>query len=114
MSDAFHAFDARLEAIARKRAQMERGYVGKVSSNGLIVFRPRRRRTGIPVRGLVYLVAGFVFFKSVIIAHLGLPLYENRLLQLSQGSFVEQVGAMAMQPDRLSEILASKMRPLLR
>lgn len=114
MSDAFQAFDSRLEAIARKRAKMERGYVGKVSKNGLIVFRPKRRRAAIPVRGLVYIVAGFVLFKSVVIAHLGLALYEDRLAQLSQGSFVEQAGAMVMQPDRLSEMIAAKLRPVLR
>ncbi|NCQ25567.1 MAG: hypothetical protein COW54_03650 [Rhodobacteraceae bacterium CG17_big_fil_post_rev_8_21_14_2_50_63_15] len=114
MSEAFQAFDSRLEAIARKRAQMERGYVGKVSKNGLIVFRPKRRRASVPVRGLVYVIAGFVFFKAVVIAHLGLALYEDRLVQLSQGSFVEQAGAIVMQPDRLSEMLAANMRPLLR
>lgn len=114
MSDAFQAFDARLEAIARKRAKMEHGYVGKVSNNGLIVFRPKRRRAAIPVRGLVYILAGFVFFKAVIIAHLGIGLYEERLTQLAQGTFVEQAGAMVMQPDRLSEMLAAKLRPVFR
>lgn len=114
MSDSFQAFDSRLQAIARKRAKMERGYVGTVSNNGLIVFRPKRRRAAIPVRGLVYILAGFVIFKAVIMAHLGFPLYEDRLAQLAQGSFVEQAGAFAMQPDRLSEMLAVELRPLLR
>lgn len=114
MSDAFQAFDSRLQAIAAKRAQMERGYVGKVSPNGLIIFRPKRRKLSIPVRGIAYLTVGFLFFKSVIIAHLGLPLYEERLLELSQGSVVEQVGAFVMQPDGISSRVAAEMRPLLR
>jgi len=114
MSDAFQGFDTRLKSIDRNRARLERGYVSKVSKDGLIVFRPKRRKSGFPVRGILYLVAGFVFFKAVIVAHLGAPLYEERLAQLSQGSTVEQVGAVVMQPDALSMMLAAKLRPVLR
>ncbi len=114
MSDAFQGFDTRLKSIDRNRARMERGYVGKVSKDGLIVFRPKRRQRGVPVRGIIYLVAGFIFFKAVIIAHLGASLYGERLAQLSQGSTIEQAGAVVMQPDTLSMILAARLRPILR
>jgi len=114
MSDAFQGFDTRLKSIDRKRARLERGYVSKVSKDGLIVFRPKRRKSGIPVRGIIYLVAGFIFFKAVVIAHLGPNLYEERLVQLSQGSTIEQVGAVAMQSDPLSMMLAGKLRAVLR
>ncbi|MDT8328812.1 MAG: hypothetical protein RQ750_15745 [Roseovarius sp.] len=114
MSDAFQGFDTRLKSIDRNRARLERGYTSKVGKDGLIVFRPKRRHGGAPVRGVLYLVAGFLFFKAVIIAHLGASLYEERLAQLSQGSTVEQVGAVVMQPDPLSMMVAAKLRLVLR
>ncbi|WP_297768540.1 hypothetical protein [uncultured Roseovarius sp.] len=114
MTDAFQGFDTRLKTINRKRTRLERGYVSKVGKDGLIIFRPKRRKGGIPLRGLIYLVAGFVFFKAVIIAHLGGPLYGERVAQLAEGSIVEQAGAVVMQPDPLSVMLAAKIRPALR
>jgi hypothetical protein len=113
MSDAFQEFDARLKTIGRKRTKLARGYVSKVDKDGLIIFRPKRRRSGIPLRGLLYMFLGFMFFKAVIIAHLGLPLYGDRLSQLSQGSVVEQAGSVVMRADPLSLTLASYLRPIL-
>ena len=55
-----------------------------------------------------------IFFKAVIIAHLGAGLYEERLAQLAEGSVVEQAGAAVMQPDAVSAMFASKLRPFLR
>ncbi|MFU8778408.1 MAG: hypothetical protein ACNA7M_12165 [Roseovarius sp.] len=114
MSDAFQGFDSRLKAIGRKRTRLAQGYVSKVGKDGLIVFRPKRRRTGASLRGLLYLVLGFTFFKAVIIAHLGGPLYGDRLAQLAQGSIVEQAGAVVMQPDPVSQMLSAYLRPILR
>ncbi|WP_294614647.1 hypothetical protein [Roseovarius sp.] len=114
MSDAFQGFDTRLKAIDEKRARMGRGYVGRVGKDGLIVFRPKRRKGGFPLRGVVYLAAGFIFFKAVIIAHVGASLYQERLAQLAEGSVVEQAGAAVMQPDAVSAMLAGKLRPFLR
>lgn len=114
MTDAFQGFDTRLKSIKRKRLRLERGYVSKVGKDGLIVFRPKRHRPSVPLRGVVYLVLGFVFFKSVILAHLGGAVYEDRLAQLSNGNLIEQAGAVVMQPDPLSTMLAGKIRPALR
>lgn len=114
MSNAFQGFDTRLKSIERKHARIKRGYVGRVGKDGLIVFRPKRRQGGISLRGIVYLVVGFIFFKAVIIAHLGAGLYEERLAQLAEGSVVEQAGAAVMQPDAVSAMFASKLRPFLR
>lgn len=114
MSDAFQEFDTRLKTIGRKRTKLARGYVSKVGKDGLIIFRPKRRKAGIPLRGLVYMLFGFMFFKAVIIAHLGLPLYGDRLAQLSEGSVIELAGSVVMQPDPVSLTMASYLRPLLR
>ena len=114
MSEAFQGFDSRLKAIGRKRTRLAQGYVSKVGKDGLIIFRPKRRKSGLPLRGLFYLALGFTFFKAVIIAHLGAPLYGDRLAQLAQGSILEQAGAVVMQTDPVSELLSTYIRPILR
>ena len=114
MSDAFQEFDSRLNSIDRKRTKLAQGYASKVGKDGLIIFRPKRRKSGLPLRGLLYLFLGFTFFKAVIIAHLGAPLYEDRLAQLAQGSIVEQAGAVVMQSDPVSQKLSAYLRPILR
>lgn len=114
MSDAFQGFDSRLKSIGRKRTRLAQGYVSKVGKDGLIVFRPKRRTGGFPLRGLLYVVLGFTFFKAVIIAHLGVALYDDRLARLSEGSIVEQAGAVVMQADPISLMLSAYLRPALR
>lgn len=114
MSDAIREFNARLRRIDGHHARLERGYVGKVRSDGLIVFKPRRRRPTIPVRGLTYLVLGFIFFKAVVLAHLGGVTYEARVAQLAEGHLLEQAGAAIMRPDPLSRWMAGYLTPVLR
>ena len=114
MSDAFQEFDSRLNSIDRKRTKLAQGYASKVGKDGLIIFRPKRRKSGLPLRGLLYLFLGFTFLKAGIIAHLGAPLYEDRLAQLAQGSIVEQAGAVVMQSDPVSQKLSAYLRPILR
>ncbi|MGX0876195.1 hypothetical protein ACSSV4_000870 [Roseovarius sp. MBR-154] len=114
MSDVHQGFQTRLRSISRKRARSERGYVGKVGRDGLIVFKPRRRMPTIPLRGLLYLILGFVFFKAVVLAHLGAVTYKERIAQLAEGSHFEQAGALVMQPDPLTLIMARYLAPVLR
>lgn len=114
MSDAYQGFEHRLRKIGRKRARLADGYVSKVGRDGLIVFKPRRRQGGISLRGLVFLVVGFFCFKGLIMAHLGAPLYEERVETLRSGSIVEQVGGFVMQPDPVTQSIAAKLRPFLR
>jgi len=114
MTDVQHGFDSRLRSITRKRARLERGYVGKIRRDGLIVFKPRRQTPTVPLRGLIYLVLGFVFFKAVVLAHLGAVTYEERLLRLQDGNLIEQAGAAIMQSDPLTRIMAQYLSPVLR
>lgn len=113
MADAFHEFDSRLKNIVRKRSKLAQGYVSNVGKDGLIIYRPKPRRAGFPLRGVFYMILGFMFFKAVIIAQLGLPLYSDRLALLSKASIVEQAGALVMQPDPLSVEMSAYLRPIL-
>jgi len=114
MSDVHEGFQARLRSIGRKRARFERGYVGKVGRDGLIVFKPRKRMPAVPLRGVLYLVLGFLFFKAVVLAHIGSVTYEERVSQLAAGGLVEQAGAALMQPDPVTQLVARYLAPVLR
>jgi len=115
MSDAKRDFNARLRRIDQTHARLEGGYAGKVRSDGLIVFRPRRRsRPALLLRGLIYLCLGFVFFKAVVLAHLGGVTYEARIAHLAGGHVLEQAGAVVMQPDALTRWMAGHLAPVLR
>ncbi len=114
MSDTLDTFDRRLKRISKSRSRMRDGYVGQVSKDGLIVFRPKRRRLAFSPRGFALVLLGFVGFKALIMAHLGLNTYQDRIAALQQGSIVEQAGAFVMQADPLTFKAASYMRPYLK
>lgn len=114
MSNSFEGFDARLKRIDRKHAKLANGYSARVSRDGLIIFRPKRRQRGISLRGVVFLIAGFLSFKGLILGHLGGTVYEDRLASLQQGTFVEQAGAYVMQADPVTSYIADKVRPFLK
>ena len=114
MSDVFRDFDERVSRLSAKHEKLQRGYVGQITRDGLIVFRPKRRRLSLSPRGLALVAIGFVFFKSVIVAHLGLETYSERIAALQDGTMVEQAGAFIMQPDPATQWAAAKMRPYFR
>jgi hypothetical protein len=113
MSGAFDDFDNRLRRIQKSRVKLARGYVSVVGDDGLIVVKPRPRRSTRPVRLLAYVILGFWAFKVMILAVLGQPVYQDRVERLQQGSTVEQAGAWLMQADPLSVMLAGKLRSYL-
>src|SRR6056297_2523494 len=109
MNDAaksYKAFDTRLE----------RGYKSQVSRDGLIIFRPQKRAISprVSFRGLFYLVFGFFLFKGMIMAHLGGTIYAERVTALQEGTFIEQAGGFVMQPDRVTQAIATQLRPFLK
>lgn len=114
MTNTYEGFDARLKRIDRSRTRLANGYSAKVTKDGLIVFRPKRRARGFSLRGLVFLVAGFFVFKAMILAHLGQTVYDQRVTALQTGTVVEQAGAYVMQNDPVSATIAQYLRPFLK
>lgn len=113
MSEIFKDFDDRIERITNKRAQMRDGYVGRVTKDGLVVFRPRRRAIPVSPRGLAMVVFAFIFFKALIMSHLGINIYQERIDKLRSGTIVEQAGAFIMQPDPATLWVAAQIRPYI-
>lgn len=114
MTNTYQGFDARLKKIDRNRARLANGYSAKVTKDGLIVFRPKRRSQGFSVRGLAFLVLGFFLFKGMILAHLGGTVYEQRVAALKEGTVVEQAGAFVMKTDNVSATIAQYLRPFVK
>ncbi len=114
MTKTLDTFDSRLNKIDRNRARLARGYSAKVTDDGLIVFRPKRQRSRVSLRGVFFLCFGFLLFKSTILAHLGAGIYEQRIDTLRAGSIVERAGAVVMQVDPVTNLMAQKLRPFVK
>jgi hypothetical protein len=108
MADSRTQFDARLRALGRKHRALAKGSTMKLRRDGLIVVRPTRRSmwTLFPVRGLaVALIVLFAVKGGLLVAYDSAE-YDARLATLSAGTAVEQIGAVLMQPDRVSQMFA--------
>lgn len=112
MTDTQNGFANRLKMVERKHVRLAQGYDCKVGRDGLIVFKPKRRKASFPVKGLLLTAAAFIGFKGVVMAQIGASLYEARVEALQQGTLFEQVGAFVMQADPLTTLIAEKVAPL--
>lgn len=114
MADMFNQFDDRLQRIEANRARLKRGYALTVDRDGLIVARPRAIKRSFPIKGIVLLVVGFLCFKALLIAYMGIGTYQDRVAGLENGATTEQVGAWFMQADPVSLRVATELRALIR
>lgn len=106
MVQANTPFEKRLKHIMRKHDQLAKGAVKTVTSDGLIVLKPRAYRPKFPLRGIiVVLVAGFAF-KGVLLASIGDAAYAARVADLAQGGMVDRIGAWVMQIDAATMLIA--------
>ncbi len=106
-------FNARLKKVRRSHDRLARGYKAKVGRDGLIVFQPKRRRAGLPVRGILLTVVAFFAFKALVLLHLGDVAYSERADALAAGTVAEQVGAWVMQIDPVTHTIVTQIAPLL-
>lgn len=113
MAQANVPFDKRLKRIVRRHEKMANGVVKTVSSDGLIVARPRLYKPRFPLQGLIIvLLLGFIF-KGFLLSYLGDAGYADRLALLQQGSVMEQAGAWIMQPDPATVFFAQSIGNIL-
>ncbi|MEZ5716782.1 MAG: hypothetical protein R3D85_17520 [Paracoccaceae bacterium] len=114
MSGGHKSFDERVRLLERARSRAPRGHVQVAGPDGLVFAKKRRATPTVSARGVLYLIFGFILFKSIAMAQFGPAGYEQRLDELKQGTLIEQVGAVLMQPDRISAGLAIQIAPFLR
>jgi hypothetical protein len=106
-----NGFNTRIKKVQRNHARMARGYSAKVGHDGLIVFRAKRHRPNLRVRGLLVLIAAFVGFKVFVLMQIGDLAYQARIDALMSGSVAEQVGAYALQLDVVTRTIAAQLAP---
>ncbi|HEY9037380.1 MAG TPA: hypothetical protein VIN05_00320 [Roseovarius sp.] len=105
-------FDARIKKVKRNHLRMARGYEAKVGRDGLIVFRPKRRKPRLPLRGLAILIAAFFGFKVLVLMQIGDLAYQARIDAMMSRSTAERVGAYALQIDPVTRTIARQLAPL--
>ncbi len=115
MAQANVPFDKRLKRIVRRHDRIQSaGAVKTVTSDGLIVARPRVYRPRFPLKGLLAIVVMGFLFKGVVYASLGTEAYADRIAALQQGSVMEQAGAWIMQADPATKFIAEGVGSVLR
>ena len=108
------SFDQRVQMLERARQKAPKGHVQVVGPDGLIFTKKRRSTPAFSPRGVVYLLFGFALFKAIAMAQFGMVGYTDRVAALKGGTLIEQVGAVLMQPDRISAALAAQIAPFIR
>ena len=76
--------------------------------------RARRSRRRPVLRPALTVLAVFLCFKAMTLAHLGFADYNGRLEALRTGSTVQQIGAHLMAVDPITQAAAAGLKPLLR
>lgn len=107
-------FENRVRKIERKHSRMSRGVVYRVSSDGLIVSRPRRYSPRFPLKGLLMMAAAVFVFKAFVYSSLGGITYSENVAELANGTLFEQAGAWIMQADPATMWLVDQANALLK
>lgn len=109
----FDKFDKRMARIMRNHERLSKGYVTKVTRDGLIVARPRRTLLDfIPWRTILILLIAAMAAKVFLYVQLGPEAYEARVANLAVGTELEKVGAYVLSADQATLWLASKVEEL--
>lgn len=106
MAQANLPFEKRLKQITRKHDQLAKGAVRSVTSDGLIVMKPRAYRPKFPLRFIIVLVVLGFAFKGLLLASIGNVAYAERVTGLAQGSVMDRAGAWVMQIDPATALIA--------
>ncbi|WP_323767011.1 hypothetical protein [Antarctobacter sp.] len=111
MDQAQRSFHKREQALRRKHILMAKGYVTRMSRNGIIEQVPDRHFSGIGLRLVLRLVLVVMAFKVLAFAWLGETQYLSSVDNLSQGAIHEKAGAWFMQADPVTRAVAGFITP---
>ncbi|WP_322894800.1 MULTISPECIES: hypothetical protein [unclassified Yoonia] len=106
-------FDQRVGQILRKRDRLSKGSIKTVTSNGLIVERPRGYRPRMPLRIMLILIFVAVLSKAAFVANVGDAAYTARLAVLAEGGLLDQLVGWLLQIDPLTKAIAGLMASYL-
>lgn len=98
-------FDQRIKQIERKRHRLTKGSVKRMTTDGLIIERPRRYRPRFPLRAILILtIAGFLI-KGYFLAIVGADQYASRVADIAQGGVFDRAGAWLLQADMITRFV---------
>lgn len=111
MEDTLHRFEIRQQALRRKHMRMAKGYVTKLTKDGLFVHQPDKKAGRRGLRLLISAVVGLLLFKSFVLYWLGTDTYQGHVNTLASGTSFEKIGAFLMQIDPITSKLAELAQP---
>ena len=109
----YQEFDRRMRRIVKRHRRLANGYVTVIDNNGLVVAKPRRQLPGISWTAFVGLFLALLAFKAFLFASLGPETYAERVAKLANGTVIEQMGAVVMQPEPVTLWLVEQYKGLL-
>lgn len=107
-------FQKRLSHLGRKQGAVSHGHVTGMRPDGVIVARPRAARPVVSGRAVLLILAVFFVLKGVLLASVGVSVYYQCIAKMRDGTVLEKAGAIVMQPDPLSRLIAAEVRAVLR
>lgn len=113
MAQANLPFEKRLKQITRKHDQLAKGAIKSVTSDGLIVMKPRTYRPKFPLRAMIAVVVLGFMFKGLLLASIGNVAYAERVASLAQGGVMDRAGAWVMQIDPATVLIGDFLAPYL-
>lgn len=109
-----HEFAQRLAQIGNKKQRLSDGYATAVTSDGLIIAQPaRRRRSLLPWRPVLFVLVAVMTAKIYLLASMGPELYAARILPLAEGTMFEQLKLWVMTPDIVSVWTAEQIAEII-
>lgn len=107
-------FGKRVKRINKHHRKLANGSIASVNHDGLIVARVRRTGPRFPWKGVALCFAAFFAFKGFLLSQLGEATYDQRVANLEEGTFVEEIGAYAMAADPVTVWVSGQIKTLLR
>lgn len=107
MSNQQELFDERYRKVLERHRALSRGYVTKLSPNGLISHQPMSRmREAIPLKALLLPIGLLFFLKACVVTILNEDAFLAQIEVMRDGNMVEQIGAVLMQIDPITSAIS--------
>lgn len=115
MAEPRDEFSLRLRRLnAKRKTSLRQSRSAFLDNDGYVIVRGYREKRGIPYMGLMILMVGFFGLKGALMAQMGEATYAAKMDELRYAnSPVATVGAWTLQPDPVSNLVASHLRDFL-
>lgn len=115
MAEPRDEFSLRLRRLDAKRTKsLKQSRSAFIDNDGYVIVRGYREKRGVPYTGLMILLVGFFGLKGALMAQMGEATYAAKMDELrASESTAATVGVWTLQPDPVSNLVASHLRGVL-